>query len=443
MPVVIDLASFINEQPLGRFQIRIALLCASILFLDSFDSAALGYVAPALTELWHLPRGALGPVFASGFFGQLLGALVAGPVADRVGRKPVILAACIGFGLGALATTQVHSLAGLLGVRLFTGLGLGAALPNAVALTTEYSPAARRARLLVLVFCGITLGSVAAGLIAAHLPASYGWSGVFWVGGLAPLVFVPVLAAGLAESPFLLAIRRQQDAQIAAVLRRINPSVPQDARFTLQEETASASSPRQLFAAGRAVATLLLWFVVFMNNLEIYVFASWLPTLARSSGLAEQASVLTGVAMTAGGLLGTLAMGWLLERFRIESVMSINYAAAGVFIALLAWVAGDRLLMGLMAVGTGFCIVGGQTGANALIAYRHPTYIRATALAWALGSGRIASILGPLGAGWIISLGWSSRATFLLAVLPAIAASAAILRLPPSPSQIGVPDERA
>ena len=183
----IELDSFINSHPLGRFQVRIALFCAAVLFLDSFDSAALGYIAPALAEVWHLPRGALGPVFASGFLGQLIGAVVAGPVADRIGRKSVIVAACVAFGLGALATTQASSLSTLLCLRLLTGLGLGAALPNAVALTTEYSPVAHRSRMLVLVFCGITLGSVAAGLIAARLLPVFGWTAVFWVGGAVPL----------------------------------------------------------------------------------------------------------------------------------------------------------------------------------------------------------------------------------------------------------------
>jgi AAHS family 4-hydroxybenzoate transporter-like MFS transporter len=123
-------------------------------------------------------------------------------------------------------------------------------------------------------------------------------------------------------------------------------------------------------------------------------------------------------------------------------MMAVNYAAAAVFMALLALSAGERALMGLISAAAGFCIVGGQTGANALIAYRHPTFIRATALAWALGSGRVASIFGPLGAGWVISLGWSSRATFLLAVVPALCASVAVLRLPSPALQTGVSDVR-
>jgi MFS transporter, AAHS family, 4-hydroxybenzoate transporter len=430
-PAVIDLAAFIDGQPLGRFQVRVALLCAAVLFLESFDSNALGYIVPTLTRVWHLPPGAFGPIFASGFFGQLIGAVVAGPVADRIGRKAVLVAATVEFALGALLTTQAASPGFLLGIRLITGLGIGAALPNAVALCTEYSPALRRSTLLVVVLCGITLGSVAAGLVAARVLPVYGWQSVFWIGGIAPLALAPLLLSDLAESPYLLAIRGNQDLAIATILRRISPAagVPEGARFVLREEGAARLGAIHLLKGGRALATILLWVIVFMNNFEIYVFASWLPTLARASGLTEQASVMTGVAMTIGGFAGTLGMGWLLDRFSIERMMAVNYAAGAGFIALLALVAGERWSMALVSVAAGFCIVGGQTGANALIAYRHPTSSRATALAWALGAGRIASIVGPLLAGLIISMGWSSRSTFFLAVIPALCASVTVLLL--------------
>lgn len=427
----VDLRAFIDALPLSPFQVRVALLCAVVLFIDAFDSISLGFIAPRLSHVWHLLPGALGPVFASGFLGQLLGAIIAGPIADRVGRKSVLVAGLLEFGLGALATTQAHSLEFLLGIRLVTGFGLGAALPNAIALTTEVSPVAHRSTLLVVALCGITLGAAAAGAVAARLLPHYGWTSVFWVGGLAPLVLAPLLAWGLSESPYLLAVAGGHDGQIGAFLRRIGPAaaVPSNARFVVREEQATGLTVKHLFSHGRAVATILLWTIVFMNNFEIYVFASWLPSIARASGLTEEASVLTGVALNLGGLAGTLAMGWLLESFSIERMMAVVYAAAAGFIAVLALVAGDRWLMGISAAAAGFCIVGGQTGVNALIAYRHPTYIRSTALSWGLGAGRVASIVGPLAVGWVISLGWSSRATFLSAVIPALCASAAVLWL--------------
>jgi AAHS family 4-hydroxybenzoate transporter-like MFS transporter len=274
----------------------------------------------------------------------------------------------------------------------------------------------------------MTIGAATAGVVAARLLPLYGWPSVFWVGGLAPIILAPLLAWGLGESPYFLALRGGRDDQINAILRRIDSSAtrPGD-RFTLREERGLGA--QHLFLQGRALATTLLLTVVFMNNCLIYVFASWLPSLARASGLTEQASVLTGVAMNVGGLAGTITMGWLLGRYRIERTMAINYLAAAVCLGALALVAGALWLTGLFAAAAGFCIVGGQMGANALLAYRHPTALRATALAFGLGAGRIASILGPLAAGWIISLGWSTRATFLCAVVPALCASAAVVSL--------------
>jgi len=428
-PRELALAAAIDARPLGAFQLRVALLCALALILDSFDSSAVGFVAPRLSELWHLPPGALGPVFAWGFCGQLLGAVIAGPVADRIGRKAVLIAGVIEFALGALATTRADSLGSLLVLRLITGLGLGAAAPNALALVTEISPASRRSFLLSLALCGMALGAATAGIVAARLLPLYGWTSLFQVGGVLPLALTPLLVWLLPESPYYLALAGNRDAAIAAIVRKINPAVPHDSHFVLHEARTTGLSVQHLFRDGRTLTTILLWIVVFMNNFLIYVFASWLPSLARASGLTEQASVMSGVAMNVGGLAGTLTIGWLLNRARIERLMSINYAAAAACIGLLALVAGHRTPMGLVAAAAGFCIVGGQMGANALLAYRHPTSLRATALSFGLAIGRVASIVGPLGAGWIIAVGWSTRTTFLLAVIPALCASVAVYYL--------------
>jgi MFS transporter, AAHS family, 4-hydroxybenzoate transporter len=428
-PRDIELSAVIDARPLGGFQIRVALLCTLALLLDAFDSTSIGFVAPRLTAVWHLPPGALGPVFAWGFFGQLLGAVIAGPVADRLGRRGVLIAGLIEFGLGALATTRAYSLESLLVLRVVTGLGLGAAAPNAIALVTEISPAARRSFMLAVALCGMTVGAATAGLVAARLLPQYGWTSVFAAGGILPLALAPLLVMWLPESPHFLALAGNRDAAIFAMLRKINPTVPATGHFVVAETRATGLSIQHLFRDGRSLTTILLWIVVFMNNFLIYVFASWLPSLARASGLTEQASVLTGVDMNVGGFAGTIAMGWLLGRFPIERLMGINYVMAAAFIGLLALVAGHGTPMGLFAAAAGFCIVGGQTGANALLAYRHPTSLRATALSFGLAIGRVASIVGPLGAGWVISVGWSTRSTFLLAVIPSLCASMAVLCL--------------
>src|SRR5258705_13341559 len=170
----VDVAEFIDQQPVGGFQIRLLLTCAAVLFLDGFDTQATGYVASALGKEWGLTKGALGPVFSAGLFGLMIGALIFGPLADRVGRKKIIIFSTLAFGLGTLATAFISDVNTLLAIRFLTGLGLGGAMPNAVAMTSEFSPQRRRATMGVVVFWGFSVGAALGGLLAAALIPQFG-----------------------------------------------------------------------------------------------------------------------------------------------------------------------------------------------------------------------------------------------------------------------------
>src|ERR1700716_1839774 len=142
---LVDVAGFIDRQPVGGFQIKLLLTCAAVLFLDGFDTQAIGYVAPALAKEWGLSKAALGPVFSAGLFGLMIGALVFGPLADRIGRKKIIIFSTLAFGIGTLATAFIGDVNALLAIRFLTGLGLGGAMPNAVTKTSQFHPHCRRA----------------------------------------------------------------------------------------------------------------------------------------------------------------------------------------------------------------------------------------------------------------------------------------------------------
>ena len=151
---VVDVAEFIDQQPVGGFQVKLLLTCAAVLFLDGFDTQAIGYVAPALAREWGLTKAALGPVFSAGLFGLMIGALLFGPLADRTGRKKIIIFSTVAFGIGTLITAFVHGVDALLAIRFLTGLGLGGAMPNAIAMMSEFNPRRRRATMVMIMFCG-------------------------------------------------------------------------------------------------------------------------------------------------------------------------------------------------------------------------------------------------------------------------------------------------
>src|SRR5258705_3955008 len=187
----VDVDDFIEQQPVGRFQIGLLLTCAAVLFLDGFDTQAIGYVAPALAKEWGLTKGSLGPVFSAGLFGLMIGALIFGPLADRIGRKKIIILSTLAFGVGALVTAFVQDVNTLLAIRFLTGLGLGGAMPNAIAMTSEFNPRRRRATMVMIMFCGCSVGAVLFGLLARAVIPQFGWRSVFVVGGVAPLLLVP------------------------------------------------------------------------------------------------------------------------------------------------------------------------------------------------------------------------------------------------------------
>jgi AAHS family 4-hydroxybenzoate transporter-like MFS transporter len=427
LPTAIDVPRLIDEQKVSRFQIGVLLLCAAVVLMDGFDAQAIGYVAPALSKAWKLKPGALKDVFAAGLFGLMLGALILGPVADRVGRRTVIILCTVAFSVFTLLTITAHSLTGLFYWRLLTGFGLGGAMPNAIALTSEYSPSRRRAMMVMIMFCGFSLGSALGGFFAAWLIPVMGWTGVFWVGGLLPLLLVPLFVFALPESIRLLALKGGRDEKIARLFRRINEklSFPPGTKFFASEERLGGFAVRHLFRESRALATVLIWVMFFMNLLNLYFLASWLPTVIHDAGISMEKSAVITSLLQIGGTIGSFSFGWFFDRLSPFRVLACAYFVAGFFIAAIGLVGTSIGLIILAVFGAGFFIVGAQMGANAIAAGYYPTSVRSTGVGWALGIGRIGSIVGPWVGGLILSFQWRTSSLFLTAVVPALFAALA------------------
>ena len=426
----IDVVEFIDRQPVGGFQIRVLLACAAVLFLDGFDTQAIGYVAPAMAKEWGLSKGALGPVFSAGLFGLMIGALLFGPLADRVGRKKIIVLSTLAFGLGALATVLVTDATWLLVVRLLTGLGLGGAMPNAVAMTSEFNPLRRRATMVMIMFCGFSVGAALGGLLAAAMIPHYGWRSVFLVGGIAPLLMVPILVRRLPESVRFVALAGGDPDRVAELLRLVAPraALAPGTQFVVRETHLGGIPVLHLFREGRTLVTVLLWIVFFMSLLDIYFLANWLPTVLNDLGASESAAALIGAMLQVGGIVGTFVLGSLIDRFSFRA-LALVYFVAVFAVGAIGQLGHSAALVTAAIFVAGFCVVGGQIAANALAAAFYPTSVRATGVGWALGVGRVGSIIGPLVGGVLLAAKWSAGAVFLAAAAAALCASLAAFGL--------------
>jgi AAHS family 4-hydroxybenzoate transporter-like MFS transporter len=431
----VDVAAFIDAQPVGAFQIKLLLTCAAVLFLDGFDTQAIGYVAPALAKDLGLGRGMLGPVFSAGLFGLMIGALLFGPLADRVGRKKIIIFSTLAFGLGALATAFVRDVNTLLAIRFLTGLGLGGAMPNAIAMTSEFNPRRRRATMVMVMFVGFSIGAALGGLLAAALIPQFGWRSVFVVGGVAPLLLTPILAMRLPESVRFLALTGRADQRVAELLALVDPKAvfAPGTRFVVNEPALAGLPVAHLFQGGRTAATLLLWVVFFMSLLDLYLLSNWLPTVLNDLGASVSTAVVAGSMLQVGGVVGTLALGSVIDRFSFRALALVYFIA--VFAVAAIGQLGHSIFFVTVAIFVaGFCIVGGQIAANALAAGFYPTSIRATGVGWALGVGRVGSIVGPLVAGAtldmrLLGLGLGTSSIFMLASAAALCAALAAFSL--------------
>jgi AAHS family 4-hydroxybenzoate transporter-like MFS transporter len=284
--------------------------------------------------------------------------------------------------------------------------------------------------MVMIMFCGFSAGAALGGLLAAALIPHFGWRSVFVVGGLAPLLLAPILALRLPESVRFLALTGGANARVAQLLGFVAPNaaLASATQFVVHEPALAGMPVLHLFKAGRTLVTLLLWVVFFMSLLDLYFLTNWLPTVLNDLGSSVSEAAAIGSMLQIGGVVGTFALGSIIDRFSFRALALVYFIA--VFAVGAIGQLGHSIVLVTMAIfGSGFCMVGGQIAANALAATFYPTSIRATGVGWALGIGRVGSVVGPLVGGALLTMKWSSAAVFAAAAAAALCAALAAFSL--------------
>jgi AAHS family 3-hydroxyphenylpropionic acid transporter len=379
-------------------------LCLVVALLEGLDLQSTGVAAPRMAREFHLAVAQMGWAFSIGALGLLPGAAIGGRLADRLGRKRVLMWSVALFGVFSIATTQVWNLDSLLVARFLTGLGLGAAMPNLIALCSEAAAPHQRSTAVGAMYCGMPFGAALSAVIGIISQSDAGWRHIFYVGGVGPLLVLPLLAVFMRESAHFAAARTHAAAAAGA-----------------HRETAPRVT-HALFDEGRAGTTLALWISYLGTLIVLYFLINWLPSMVVSRGLTRVQASVVQMMFNIGGGIGAIVIAGLMDRIgRRPTVIGMYIGIAAALAALAS--AGGSVAMACGGLLAGLFLVGGQSVLYALASNVYPTQVRGTGVGAAVAVGRMGSILGPLIAGQLLAIG-QSASMLVTASIPLIAVAA-------------------
>lgn len=401
------LPRWFDDARFGRYQAHVVLLCFIVTLFDGFDTQAIAFAGPALAQALGVgPRG-LAPIVTAGVAGMALGAVVFGPIGDRYGRRVAVLLATAMFGLFSLLTALADSVGQLVVLRFLTGIGMGGAAPNVYTLASEFSPTRHRGVVMLLAGLGLPVGAILGGLIAGQVIPVWGWQGVFVIGGVAPLLALPVLVRVFPESPYFLA-RTGQQSRLRQLLARVAPEATswRDVVFTLPEPPARVGA-MALLAPDLRHNTLAIWATYFFNWVAWFGLVLWVPSVLSAAGLPEDRAGLATVTLNGAALVFMLPLAWWLPSLPVRRVILWLLVGAVGVSAILAVATGAGSVnwaLVFAAVGLSGLLVGGpQIALNYLAVSIYPTAVRASGVGWAIGLGRVGTVLGGAAGGFVLA----------------------------------------
>jgi len=426
----VDVVKLIDNHPVGPLQIRVVILCGMAALLDGFDLLAIGVAAPGMARTLVITPDQLGILFSAALLGLMLGAFGLGPIADRIGRRRLLIGATTAFGLSTLFTACATDLRQVVLLRFLAGVGLGGAMPSFISLAAEYTPRRRRRQVVALLWTGFPMGGVLVGLLASWLIPAAGWRMLFAVGGLLPLALALLLLWALPESITFLVRDGRAVGTARITLMRIAPlaGIGPGSRIICPSEP-EESGVAALFQRGRRPITALLWGSYFSTFLMLITSTAWVPTLLERAGL-EPGTAADGVTLFAlGSVVGTPLAGILLTRFGTGSVLTTTLLFGSLAVGALGPIGPVRGPALACLFCAGFCLGAASSGLIAVAPLLYPTRIRSTAIGWAMGWGRAGSFVGPLLIGGLLSSGWSISGAFLALGLTGLAGGLLTQRL--------------
>ncbi|WP_428374255.1 MFS transporter [Lichenicoccus sp.] len=426
-----DITRVLDEAPVGRLMVRVGLLCGLVALLDGTDTTSIGVTASLILDELGLSPGHLGPIFSSALLGAMLGAATFGSLADRLGRKSMLLVATALFSVFTAMTALAGSFSALLIIRFLLGIGLGGAAPCFIALTSEYAPKSHRRLITGLIWTAFPFGVILGAMVNAYLLAHSSWHAVFFFGGALPLAACVAVALWLPESLRFLLVKRPDSEEIGRIMRHVAPTLPPMARI-VGSELKSEGPATGLFHGGRTLETVPLW-LAFMAAFGMTAATFfWSPILLHGHGISlPKASLIVGVGGGVGSLFGAAGAGRLMEKFGSETILATTFLLATLTTATLGYAARFPVPMVLDVLANAVLMAGISTaGMLALSAGLYPTAIRSTGVGWAMGAGRLGEVIMPLLIGALmVRIGTLGETVFLLVAIAPLIGALSILFL--------------
>ena len=420
----INVAQVIEGSKFNSFHLSVLLWCIFLILFDGYDLVVYGAVIPTLSQEWGTAPSVLGLIGSLTLVGGLIGSLVCGIVADKVGRKKVIITCVAFFGSFTLLTGLAKGPVDFAIYRFLAGLGLGGIPPLLVVLTSEYSPKPIKNMMVGIMFSGYSIGGILVSLFGMKVIPELGWEWMFFIGAI-PLVAIPFLIKSLPESLYYY-VEKGEHEKAKEIVARLDPSyIPHDTdRFIMNLSTTGVPVVK-LFENQRGRSTIMFWIACFMGLLMVYGLGTWLPQLMIEAGYPLNSSLLFLCCLNIGAIIGSVCGGWLADRIGSKRVLISYFSIGAVCLVLLGFKPGSLFLYVLVAIA-GAATIGSQNLNNAYISMFYPTQIKSTGLGWALGIGRFGAIVGPTIGGLLVEWKLPIYINFLSFAVPAFIAAIAI-----------------